>query len=66
MKKNLGSILLIVLILTSSVFVGTAFAASAEKIPVIVGFKGLPDPALINAFGGQITYEYSIIPAIAC
>jgi subtilisin len=47
-------------------FVSTAFAAPDEKTPVIVGFKGLPDAALIHAFGGQITYEYSIIPAIAC
>jgi subtilisin len=37
-----------------------------DKVPVIVGFKGLPDAALVNAFGGDITYEYSIIPAIAC
>ena len=66
MKRALGSILLVVIILTSSVFVGTAFAAPNELTPVIVGFKGLPDAALIHAFGGQITYEYSIINAIAC
>jgi subtilisin family serine protease len=66
LKNNLGSILLIVLILTSSVFVGTAFASQAEKTAVIVGFKGLPDAAIIHAHGGQITYQYNIINAIAC
>lgn len=52
--------------MSSSVFVSTAFAAPSELTPVIVGFKGLPDAALIHAFGGQITNQYSIIPAIAC
>jgi subtilisin len=47
-------------------FVSTAFAASNEKTPVIVGFKGLPEAALIHAHGGEITSEYSIIHAIAC
>jgi subtilisin len=66
LKRTLGSILLLVLILTSSVFVSTAFAAPNELTPVIVGFKGLPDAALIHAFGGQITHEYNLISAIAC
>jgi subtilisin len=57
---------MVVIILTSSVFVSTAFAAPNQLTPVIVGFKGLPDAALIHAFGGQITHEYSIIPAMAC
>jgi hypothetical protein len=66
LKKPLASLLLVVIILVSSVFVGGAFAASTEKIPVIVGFKDLPDAALIHAHGGDITYQYSIINAIAC
>jgi subtilisin len=52
--------------LVSTFFVSSTFAAPNEKTPVIVGFKGLPDAALVNAFGGEITSEYSIIPAIAC
>ncbi len=35
-------------------------------IPVMVGFRGEPDPALIRELGGVITYEYTIIPTIAC
>ena len=66
MKNPLGSILLVAIILISTVFVGGAFAAPNEQIPVIVGFKGLPDAALVHAYGGQITYQYSLIPAIAC
>ena len=52
--------------MTSSVFISTAFAAPNQLTPVIVGFKGLPNAALIHAFGGQITHEYSIVPAMAC
>lgn len=66
MKRELCTISLVIIILTSAFFVGTAFAAPNEFTPVIVGFKDLPDAALIHAFGGQITYEYNIIQAIAC
>jgi subtilisin len=66
LKKPAASILLVSIIFVSTFFVGGAFASSNEQIPVIVGFKGLPDAALIHAFSGQISYEYSIIPAIAC
>ncbi len=38
----------------------------AEKSSVIVGFKELPDAALIHSLGGDINHKYSIIPAIAC
>jgi subtilisin len=41
-------------------------AGPPEKVPVIVGFAGKPDAALIHAHGGEIKYEYAIIPAIAC
>jgi subtilisin len=66
LKKTLISLLLVSVILISSIFIGGVFAAPAEKIPVIVGFKELPEAALIHAHGGDIAYEYSIINAIAC
>jgi subtilisin len=66
LKRTLSSILLLIIILASSVLVSTTFAAPEGKIPVIIGFKDLPDAALIHAHGGKITYEYGIIPAIAC
>ena len=65
MKKPLSSILLVAIILVSSVLVGGAFAAPTEKIPVIIGFKDLPDAALLHAHGGEIKYEYNSIHAIA-
>lgn len=36
-----------------------------EKTPVIIGFKGSPDAALVEALGGEIKYQYNAIPAIA-
>jgi subtilisin len=66
LKRRLSSSLLLAILLTSMFFVSTAFAAPNEKTPVIVGFKGLPEAALIHAHGGEITSEYSIIHAIAC
>jgi PKD repeat protein len=45
--------------------IGTA-SAQSDTERVIVGFKNVPDKALIHAHGGKIAYEYSIIPAIAC
>jgi subtilisin len=66
LKKTISSLLLVAIILVSSIFVGGAFAAPNEKIPVIVGFKELPDAALIHAHGGDIVYQYSLIKAVAC
>jgi subtilisin len=51
--------------LTSLATVGVASSAPAEKARVIVGFKGLPDAALVHAHGGEIKNEYSSIQAIA-
>jgi subtilisin len=54
------------MIFASTVLVGTVSGKPIERIPVIVGFKDLPDAALVHAHGGQIIYQYSLIPAIAC
>ena len=66
MKKPLTSLILIVIILVSTIFVGGAFATPNQKIPVIVGFKELPDASLVHAHGGEIKYKYSSIQAMAC
>lgn len=39
--------------------------AAAQKERYIVGFHGLPDAALVHAFGGEVTIQYNIIPAVA-
>ena len=66
MKKSLSSLILVAIILVSTIFIGGAFAVPAEKIPVIVGFKELPDAALVHAHGGETTHQFSIIRAISC
>jgi subtilisin len=65
LKTKFISILLLAIMLSSSAMVGMAYGAPDEKAQVIVGFKDLPDAALIHAHGGEIKYEYSLIHAIA-
>lgn len=65
MKKTLFSLLLVAIILASTFFVGGVFAANAEKIPVIIGFKAFPEAALITANSGEITHQFHIIHAIS-
>ena len=36
-----------------------------EKIPVLINFKGKTNAELVKAHGGNIKYEYTIVPAIA-
>lgn len=42
-----------------------ALAPASDKIPVIIMFEDKPDRGLVNAHGGSVMHEYSIIPAIA-
>ncbi|HJH30340.1 MAG TPA: peptidase S8 [Methanosarcinaceae archaeon] len=42
-----------------------ALAPASDKIPVIIMFEDKPDQGLVNAHGGSVMHEYSIIPAIA-
>lgn len=65
MKKSLSIFLLLVILLSVSLF-STISAVPNEKTPVIIGFKKLPDAAVIHSLGGEITHKYSIIPAISC
>ncbi|MBN2111349.1 MAG: protease inhibitor I9 family protein, partial [Methanosarcinaceae archaeon] len=60
------------LIAVSVFFLAVAIIASAaagqalnEKTPVIIGFEGSPDAALVEALGGEVKYQYHAIPAIA-
>ena len=58
------STLLVCMVAASCLIAGVS-AEPAEKTPVIIGFKEKQDPDLIRAHGGEIKYEYHIIPAIA-
>lgn len=69
-KKKLLPIFLCIILFGSIIFISFPVtgvnASQPDKIPVIIGFKDKPDKALIHEYGGDIKYEYSIIPAIAC
>jgi subtilisin len=65
LKTKFISLLLLVIMLTSLATVGMTSSAPAEKARVIVGFKDLPDVALVQAHGGEKKYEYNSIHAIA-
>jgi hypothetical protein len=66
MKRAIVSILIICLMASSILSITNVAGLPAEKLPVIVGFKDRPNSELIQAHGGTIKFEYSIIPAIAC
>jgi len=55
----------LVLVLVLSLFGGALAAPAPETGRYLIGFRGLPDSALVRAFGGEVTHEYSIIPAVA-
>ncbi|MCL7412467.1 MAG: S8 family peptidase [ANME-2 cluster archaeon] len=47
-------------------FLAPVAAASEEKmVNVLIGFKDKPDAALIEAYGGKVNAQFTIIPAIA-
>jgi subtilisin len=66
MKRAIVSILIICLIASSILSITNVAALPTGKQPVIVGFKDRPNADLIQAYGGNIKFEYTIIPAIAC
>jgi len=65
MRKVIAGFMVAIFLLSLG---GTAVAGpvqSVDRIPVIIVFKDKPDPALIRTHGGDIKYEYHLIPAIA-
>ena len=69
--KNLAiSFFVVMLLLASSVaFTATATdlsqSSTGEKMDVLVGFNGQPNPGLVRAFGGVIYAEFTIVDAVA-
>jgi len=66
LKKVITSALMACLILANVLAICGVTAQPEEKIPVIVGFKDKPNSDLIRSHGGDIKYEYQLIPAVAC
>jgi subtilisin len=56
---------LLVCMVVASCLVAAVSAGPPEKTPVIIGFEDKPNSDLIRAHGGDIKYEYHIVPAIA-
>jgi subtilisin family serine protease len=65
MKKAFVSVLILCLFASSLLTLSSVAAASSVKIPVLIGFKGVPDAAMVHAFGGEIKYSYEYVQAIA-
>jgi subtilisin len=65
--RNPITLFFIASLLLTSLFEVTVVAAQpTQKIPVIIGFKDKSDASLIGKHGGEIKYQYSSIPALAC
>lgn len=60
--KTISIILAMLIVLSIAV---PALAPASDKIPVIIVFEDKTDRGLVNAHGGSVVHEYSIIPAIA-
>jgi len=60
---KINSIIVAMLIVLSIAM--PVIAPASDKIPVIIVFENKPDKGLVNAHGGSVVHEYSIIPAIA-
>ncbi|MBE0517118.1 MAG: S8 family serine peptidase [Methanophagales archaeon] len=60
--------MLMVMSVTVALAGGVAAKGTEPKVPVIIGFKDTPgqaDKDMIRGLGGDIKYEYHLIPAIA-
>lgn len=62
------TVLFVLVLLFSITTVSLAAApinASGEKLDVLVGFHGTPNPGLVRAFGGEIYAQFTIVDVIA-
>jgi len=64
-RIKLTCLIVILLFLLVPVSVLTVSAQSEDRVPVVIGFKEVPDDALVRSHGGEIKYVYRYIAAIA-
>lgn len=64
-KKILSTLAVIVIVFASFTFATATFAQPDGKVRVIIGFKGNSDAALVRGNGGEISYQYKYVSAIA-
>ena len=58
-------LLMILLIMLSLTVPAGATQEKEAKVPVLINFKDKTDTELVKAHGGNVKYEYTIIPAVA-
>jgi subtilisin len=64
--KKIVTVILVGLLFIHAFGVAVVVAQPIEKVPVLIKFNGKPESSLVRAFGGEIKFEYSLIPVIAC
>lgn len=59
------------LLVTAALFIALGMpalgapAAAGNRVAILVGFHGTPDPALVESLGGNVTFTYRYVPAVA-
>ena len=65
MKKALVIIIICLLVASNIAFLSTVAASSADKIPVVIGFKNHMDTNAATALVGNINKEFTSINAVS-
>ncbi|MEW6308623.1 MAG: S8 family peptidase [Bacillota bacterium] len=59
------------LLITAALFIALGMpalgapAAASNRVAILIGFHGTPDPALVESLGGKVTFAYRYVPAVA-
>ncbi|TGC09205.1 S8 family serine peptidase [Methanolobus halotolerans] len=64
-RKTITILIVLAILLSLSSMTASAKTNENEKVPVLITFKGTTDADLVKAHGGNVKYEYTIIPSIA-
>ena len=64
-RMVMAAALLLALTLVMGAAGAGVIAAPHKQVRVMIGFHGMPDPALVASAGGEIIYTYNIVPAVA-
>lgn len=64
-RQTITFLIVLSVLFSFSLVPATAKSDGIEKVPVMISFKGKADAELVKAHGGNVKYEYSIIPAVA-
>ncbi len=65
MTKKIVLSVIVTFLLFLLIIPGGAVQEENENIPVLIGFKEKADADLVKAYGGNVKYEYTIIPVVA-